>query len=161
MAEENNNNNQNDENNQNDGNKEEKKEENENKPLTQLEQILATREQWEGVKKSLDAVMPIIDQVIRLEAVGNKPNKLKNTKKKKTKQIKDFTKKLENMNLPNEDPLKTEGIEIIQEISKDLNAEEMANKVVGIRRYTQKIVKLRRELMEEYKKLKKEQESAS
>merc|ERR1712154_27883 len=137
---------------QNDGN------DDDNKQLKSAD-ILAIRKQWEQIKKSLDAVMPIVDQVIRLEAAGNKPNKTKNMKKKKKKQLKDFTTKLNK--LPKDDQHVAAGMEIANKLSDDLNAEQLANFNFDIRRFTQSIVKIRRELMQKYKKVKKEEEDGN
>eukprot|EP00484_Ammonia_sp_Unknown_P029564 CAMPEP_0197040678 /NCGR_PEP_ID=MMETSP1384-20130603/17337_1 /TAXON_ID=29189 /ORGANISM="Ammonia sp." /LENGTH=153 /DNA_ID=CAMNT_0042471479 /DNA_START=98 /DNA_END=559 /DNA_ORIENTATION=+ len=129
------------------------------KPMTKLEEILATREDWESIKKSLDAIMPTIDTVIRVQAVGNKPNALKKAKQKKEKQIQAFVEKLSK--LPKDDAHVIKGMEIAQKLNTDLTAEEMGNFNFDIRRYTQSIVKIRKELMDEYKKLKKQQEESS
>eukprot|EP01084_Bolivina_argentea_P134857 237740_1 len=127
----------------------------ESKKFTSAE-ILVIREQWESIKKSLDAVMPIVDQIIRLETAGNKPNKLKNTKKKKIKQLKDFKTKLSK--LPKDDQHVVTGTEIAKNLSQDLSAEQLGNFNFEIRRFTQSIVKIRRDLMQEYKKVKKEEQ---
>ena len=123
-------------------------------PLSQ--QILKTREQWEEIKKALDAVMPLCDQINRLKDVGNKPNKLKNTTKKRNKQLKAFKTKLKK--LPDDDEHVVKGMEIAEKLATDLNAEELAAYSFDIRRYTQSIVKVRRELMDKYKAAKKEEE---
>eukprot|EP01083_Nonionella_stella_P099951 281341_1 len=132
----------------NDDNKEE------NKPQTS-EDILAIREQWEQIKKSLDAVMPTIDQINRLTSAGNKPNKLKKMKKQKTKQLKEFKTKLNT--LPQDDPHVVSGMEMAGKLSRDLDAQQLGSLNFEIRRFTQSIVKIRRDLMQEYKKVKKEE----
>ena len=123
------------------------------------QQILQQREQWEEIKKALDAVMPICDQINRLKEVGNKPNKLKNTEKKKKKQLKAFKIKLKK--LPDDDEHVVKGLEIAEKLEGGLNMEELAAYSFEIRRYTQSIVKVRRELMDAYKAAKKEEDGQS
>merc|ERR1712228_1114867 len=130
------------------GNKNEDKQ-----PLTGSGQILADREQWEQIKKALDAVMPTIDQIIRIEDAGNKPNKMK--KKKKT-QLKDFKEKLSG--LPKDNDLIISGMEIAEKLAVDLDAQGLGNVNFEVRRFTQSIVKIRRELMQKYKEVKKEED---
>merc|ERR1719461_531473 len=126
---------------QNDDNKDNDKE-----PLTGSAAILADREQWEAIKKSVDAVMPTIDQIIRIADVGNKPNKLKKMKKKKTKQLNEFKALLNK--LPKDNDLVTSGMEIAEKLSVDMEAQTLANLNFEIRRFTQAIVKIRRDLMQ-------------
>ena len=134
----------------NDDNKED------NEPLTGSAQILADREQWEQIKKALDAVMPTIDQIIRIADAGNKPNKLKKMKKKKTKQLNEFKAKLSG--LPKDNELIISGMDIAEKLSVDLDAQALGNLNFEVRRFTQSIVKIRRDLMQKYKEVKKEEE---
>merc|ERR1712079_949218 len=108
---------------------------------------------------ALDAVMPMMDQINRLKDAGNKPNKLKNTEKKKKKQLKVFTTKLKK--LPEDDEHVVKGLEIAEKLEGGLNMEELAAYSTEIRRYTQSIVKVRRELMDAYKAAKKEEDAQS
>ena len=155
-----------------DPNVEQPENEDNDKALPKSEQILADREQWLQIKKSLDAIMPLADQVCRLKALGNKPNKLKNTKKKRNKQIKDFRKKLGKLPKDNEMVIdgkkwakKLEGKD--PDVQNEDNAEEdvdtltqerLAGYQFDIRKYTSSIEKIRRELLAEYKKAKAEED---
>mmetsp|Transcript_17445 Transcript_17445/g.27307 ORF Transcript_17445/g.27307 Transcript_17445/m.27307 type:complete len:140 (-) Transcript_17445:15-434(-) len=131
-----------------------------NDATSPLDQILKERELWEEIKKSLDAVMPTIDQIIRIQSANvAKPKKLQAAKSKKEQQINDFLAKLNK--LPQNNEHVASGKEIADKLKNDLTANEMGNFNFDIRRYTQSIVKVRKELLDHYKKLKKEQEQSS
>merc|ERR1719206_750918 len=126
---------------------------------TESEKILQTREEWEKIKKALDAALPICDQINRLKSVANKPNKLKNTIKKRKKQLKVFTTLLDNLPTPDDELVET-GKGIAEKLNAEPNAEELAAFSFDVRRFTQSIVKIRRELMDQYKAAKKEEAQA-
>lgn len=131
----------------------------ENKEMTKSEQIQADREQWLAAKKSFDAIMPLCDQIARLKALGNKPNKLKNTKKKRNKQIKDFETKLSKLPSDNEKVIKGKELAAFYKDPEDtLTSEILANKVKETRDFTSGCEKMRRELLAEYKKAKAEED---
>merc|ERR1712154_415047 len=97
-----------------------------------------------------------IDQIIRIADAGNKPNKLKKMKKKKTKQLNEFKTNLSK--LPKDNALIVSGMEIAEKLSVDIDAQTLGNLNFEIRRFTQAIVKIRRDLMQKYKQVKKEEE---